>query len=428
MSTISNAPPWEMLQWNSRVTMESSRSATIIHLEVNEESFTNEEPWQYNTPVELNSIKDKIANLNEDVWEYYKKLTNVYEPIFTTNGFVVTPPSICMLRPLSRSYFKMVEMIQVANLLGRFNLQTLRTAHVCEGPGGFIQAIYDEAARYKKRIIQTYAMTLKPNENQVPGWKRAMNFLKKHPEIKILYGKSGTGDILDADNRRSFSDECKNMIHLFTADGGVDFAANYGEQEKTIYPLLIASSLMALQCLSENGVYVLKIFDSFSRPTEDLILGLGSCFQSWTLYKPATSRPCNSEQYFIGIGYKRQFGVHIIDIFTRILTSVFLPARIWKETGSHLEEYRKLQRQRSVQQVNIIENTLTLAEKGFTNEHSEIWNRHISESIKFCNRFHLPIITPIIRANEYEVEISKGLRQLVGAGVVSAAGTTSSST
>ena len=409
MSTISGAPPWETLQWNSRVT----------HLEIDDNSFTNEEPWQYNTPEELNTIKDKIAHLNEDVWEYYKKLTNIYELIFTTNGYVPTPPSICMLKPLSRSYFKMVEIIQVANLLGRFNLQTLRTAHVCEGPGGFIQAIYDEAARYKKRIIQTYAMTLKPNENQVPGWKRAMNFLKKHPEIKILYGRSGTGDILDVENRRSFSDECKGTIHLFTADGGVDFAANYGEQEKTIYPLLIASSLMALQCLSENGAFVLKIFDSFSRPTEDLILGLGSCFQSWTLYKPATSRPCNSEQYFIGIGYKRQFGVQVAEVFTRILTSPFLPAHIWKEPSVRIEEYRQLQRGRSVQQVEIIKDTLALAEKGFNDGHLDIWNKHISESIKFCNKFHLPIVMPIVRAGEFEGEIEKSLRQLIGARIVS---------
>ena len=407
MSTISGAPPWETLQWNSRLPT----------LEVDETAFAVEEAWQYNTPAELNCIKDKIALLNEDVWEYYKKMTNIYELIFTTSGLVPTPPSICMLKPLSRSYFKMVEMIQIGNLLGRFNLQTLRTAHVCEGPGGFIQAIYDEAARYKKRIIQTYAMTLKPNENQVPGWKRAMNFLKKHSEIKILYGRSGTGDILDAENRRSFSDECKGAIHLFTADGGVDFAANYGEQEKTIYPLLIASSLMALQCLSENGVFVLKIFDSFSRPTEDMIVGLGGCFQSWTLYKPATSRPCNSEQYFIGLGYKRQFGAGLAAVFTRILEGPFLPARIWAggcEEGANkkLEDYRYVQKHRAAQQVANIEGTLALAASGPTKEHTEIWNRHISESIKFCNKFHLPIITPVVRAGECELVAAAALRQL----------------
>jgi 23S rRNA U2552 (ribose-2'-O)-methylase RlmE/FtsJ len=410
MSTASEAPPWETIKWNSRVT----------HLEIDDTAFTEELQWEYKTPIELSAIKDKIALLNEDVWEYYKKLTNKYEPIFTTNGVVPTPLSICLLRPLSRSYFKMIEMIQVANLLGRFNVQTLRTAHVCEGPGGFIQAIYDEAARYKKRIIQTYAMTLKPNENQVPGWKRAMNFLKKHPEIKILYGKSNTGDILDAANRKSFSDECRGAIHLFTADGGVDFAANYEAQEKTIYPLLVASSLMALQCLSENGAYVLKIFDSFSRPTEDLILALGSCFQSWTLYKPATSRPCNSEQYFIGVGYRRQFSGPIITVLERVLAVPFLPNRLWKAVDSQLEEYRGLQKVRSASQVACIEATLALAEgdgggggRG-NRKHSEIWNGHILESQRFCNVFHLPTVTPVPRATEENIgESMKAVAALV---------------
>ena len=412
MSAITEGPPWEIIKWNSRI---------CLNLEIDDNAFAEELQWEFNTPNELSVIKDKIALMNEDVWEYYKKLTNKYEPIFTTNGVVPTPLSICLLRPLSRSYFKMIEMIQVGNLLARFNVQTLRTAHVCEGPGGFIQAIYDEAARYKKRIIQTYAMTLKPNENQVPGWKRAMNFLKKHPEIKILYGQSGTGDILDAVNRKSFSDECRGAIHLFTADGGVDFAANYEAQEKTIYPLLIASSLMALQCLSENGAYVLKIFDSFSRPTEDMIFALGGCFQSWTLYKPATSRPCNSEQYFIGVGYRRQFSGPIIGLFERILASRSLPNRLFKDVSGQLGEYRELQQRRSASQVACIQATLDLAEGGDlttveqAKRHAEIWNSHITESQKFCNVFHLPTVTPIPKATAENIrEAMRAVAALAG--------------
>lgn len=404
MSTANEAPPWEKIQWNARNPT----------LEIDNTAFQEEKEWIFNTPSALNEIKDRIALLNEDVWEYYKKLTNPYELIFTTNGLVPTPASTCLMHPLSRSYFKMVEMIQVSNMIKRFPLQTVRTAHVCEGPGGFIQAAFDEADRNRKRIIHTYAMTLRPTENQVPGWKRAMNFLKKHPEIKILYGKTGTGNILEKENRQSFNEECKSQIHIFTADGGVDFADNYKEQEKTIYKLLIASSLMALQCLAENGVFVLKIFDCFTRATEDLIYGLGSCFGQWSLYKPATSRPCNSEQYFIGVGFRRLNAAVVIRAFEQIMESSFLPTHIWKMEDNNLAAFREKQLERASTQIKSIENTLALIEQNDIKKHTEIWNTHIFESQRFCTHFHLPVVHTIQKAEQIEVAIRTSLLSISG--------------
>jgi 23S rRNA U2552 (ribose-2'-O)-methylase RlmE/FtsJ len=406
MSTANETPPWVQIEWHTRNPI----------VEIDATAFEKENDWIFNTPAALNEIKDQIALLNEDVWEYYKKLTNPYELIFTTNGLIPTPSSICLMHPLSRSYFKMVEMIQVSNMLKRFPLQTVRTAHVCEGPGGFIQAVYDEADRNRKRVIQTYAMTLRPTENQVPGWKRAMNFLKKHPEIKILYGQNNTGNILDKENRQSFYDDCKGQIHIFTADGGVDFADNYKEQEKTIYTLLIASSLMALNCLIENGVFVLKIFDCFTRATEDLIYGLGSCFSSWTLYKPVTSRPCNSEQYFIGVGFRRLHSAPVIAAFERILENPFLPTHIWKMDETALNEFRQKQIERAEKQVQSIRKTLSLIGENKTGKHTEIWNTHIRECQKFCTHFHLPTVSPIQKADAIEAEICAALLG-VGIGV-----------
>ena len=36
----------------------------------------------------------------------------------------------------------------------------------------------------------------------------------------------------------------------------------------------------------------------------ELLSFVGSFFKEWTLYKPAISRPCNAERYFIGIGFR----------------------------------------------------------------------------------------------------------------------------
>jgi 23S rRNA U2552 (ribose-2'-O)-methylase RlmE/FtsJ len=388
MSALGKIPPlWSMIKWSS--------SPRNHPLKVDGDAFMSEQPWEFAAPPDLTSVKDKIAAYDEDIWEFYKKLTNPYELIFTTTGKWATPASVCMLHPLSRSYFKMVEILQVAGVFGRFINQNMRTAHVCEGPGGFIQAVYDQADRARKRVTQTVAMTLKPTENQVPGWKRAVNFLKKNQQIKILYGASGTGDILNAANRESFYGECNGLIHIVTADGGVDFATNYVEQEKTIYPLLVASSVMALKCLIEGGVYVLKIFDSFTRPTEDLILGLGAAFQSWTLYKPATSRPCNSEQYFIGVGYRKGSCATLIQTLESILVHPYLPHKLWTDesfSDSQRSAYRELQIERAAKQVSTIDYTLSLVDTIDADAEKALWETNIKASKEFCTAFHLPAV------------------------------------
>ena len=44
-------------------------------------------------------------------------------------------------------------------------------------------------------------------------------------------------------------------------------------------------------------------FDFYHKATIELLYFLSCHFTEWTLYKPATSRPCNPEQYFIGKGF-----------------------------------------------------------------------------------------------------------------------------
>ena len=48
---------------------------------------------------------------------------------------------------------------------------------------------------------------------------------------------------------------------------------------------------------------IIKLFDIYGKATQDLFLGASLLFEQFTIYKPATSRPCNSERYFIGVGY-----------------------------------------------------------------------------------------------------------------------------
>ncbi len=335
-------------------------------------------------------MKDRIMELDDDRWEYYKKITNKYELIFTVPGRVPTPQSICAIHPLSRSYFKMIEMLHVFGIAK--GAAVIKTGHVCEGPGGFIQAIYDYAGRYGTKITRTTAMTLKPVHHYVPGWKRATAFLKKNPQIKVIYGSLGTGDILEAENRAAYVGEVHRSLNLFTADGGVDFTTNYRGQEQTIFPILVASAAIAIKCLVAGGTFVLKIFDCFGQNTLDLMVGLGTLFQRWTLYKPATSRPCNSEQYFVGVGFN--LAAPMLPIVTATLDAC-LQGKRWEHrlwdavpadvAGSVFDE--QLARMR--RQIDNLETTFMLAMLRGEEVNEALWERNIAAARDFCRKFSL---------------------------------------
>ena len=95
----------------------------------------------------LCDIKQQIEKY-QDAWDNIKKFTNPYEYIHTNISGNKT--NISKLRPLSRSFYKMIEIIKNNNILSRYshdvvtkpdNKMAINTFHLAEGPGGFIEAI-----------------------------------------------------------------------------------------------------------------------------------------------------------------------------------------------------------------------------------------------------------------------------------------------
>jgi 23S rRNA U2552 (ribose-2'-O)-methylase RlmE/FtsJ len=95
----------------------------------------------------LCDIKEQIEKY-QDAWDNIKKFTNPYEYIHTNISGNKT--NISKLRPLSRSFYKMIEIIKNNNILSHYahtvsskpdNKMAITTFHLAEGPGGFIEAI-----------------------------------------------------------------------------------------------------------------------------------------------------------------------------------------------------------------------------------------------------------------------------------------------
>jgi 23S rRNA U2552 (ribose-2'-O)-methylase RlmE/FtsJ len=296
MAIVIEKPPWNCVEWVPRT------SGPILH--------DVSDSWTYTMTTEeetLHHLRKRINKYESDAgtsdWEYYKKIVNPYELIYTQKKYTNFPESVCLLHPLSRSYFKMIEIFSIAEFFEPFlknKSNQIRSAHVCEGPGGFVEAFLDQCSRHRLEHCSSTAITLRPKQANVPGWKRATTFLKKNRNIKIVYGIDDTGDILNYANQNAFIEECSKKVNLFTGDGGFDFSMDYDSQERTIFPLLVVSVRIGFEVLQTGGLFVLKFFDIYHAKTQELIQILSRHFTKWTLYKPATSRPCNPEIYFVG--------------------------------------------------------------------------------------------------------------------------------
>ncbi len=334
-------------------------------------------------------------------WEYYKKIVNPYELVYTQKKYNLFPKSICFLKPLSRSYFKMIEMLDLINFFNTKN-KSLTTAHVCEGPGGFIEALYSRALLYNKEIKMSIAMTLKPQQSNVPGWRRAFHFLKKNKGIRILYGEDSTGDIMKTQNQQYFIDYVHNELHnsdkkvdIFTADGGFDFSCDYMRQEEMIFPLLLTSTRIGLEVLKKGGVFILKVFDFYHKSTLDLLYLLSCHFEKWTLYKPGMSRPCNPEHYFIGKGFKgcSNETYDVIRLWCSIIENnqpleSLLKMNYLSDFSNIISEIRT---KSFTLQTEYLKKVFLIIEENNENIINEYLRRNIKSSYKWCSKFNVPI-------------------------------------
>jgi 23S rRNA U2552 (ribose-2'-O)-methylase RlmE/FtsJ len=305
-------------------------------------------------------------------------------------------PNITLLKPLSRSYFKLIEMLKVIDFFKDLpkEIQHIRSSHVAEGPGGFIQAFVDMVENNKRKIKKIDTITLRSDKQFIPGWKKASFFLKKYSNIiNISYGKDGTGDIYIEENRNYFINEVVQKSHLFTADGGFDFSIDYSQQEKQIFKLLVCSFIIGLQTLALNGACIIKLFDTYSPSTQTLLSLCGNCFKEYTIYKPVTSRPCNSERYFIGRKYKGMNTkiIVLLNAFIKNIEENKYPNSTL--TNEELEFIENISNIYEKQQIDCINLAKQFAED--LEDHKKYYDLYYKISYKFCEEYNIPIKSSI---------------------------------
>ena len=345
------------------------------------------------------AIKNEIDTITSrphttiQLWDDAKKITNPYEYIFLSLQKRMHK-SIAAISPLSRSYFKMLEMWDLLEL----QLPAagpLLTAHSAEGPGGFLEAIQHRSPGTPVRMI---AMTLRSTERTIPGWRKSAAFLSSYPDVLITYGADSTGNLYSLDNQAAFEEiaaaHLGGKAHLYTADGGFDFSADFNAQENTVQRLLIAEALCGLNSLRPGGTMILKLFDTKNKATIDILWILSTCFDRTGLVKPQTSRPANSERYWIGSGLRIDLPAWIPDLLRR-LTATEAPTG-WNQLFTDLayppewlHQLRTFQCTVEEHQIVNIQKTLHIISAPNRQEITTLMLENITKSRDWCARHRI---------------------------------------
>jgi hypothetical protein len=146
---------------------------------------------------------------------------------------------------------------------------------------------------------------------------------------------------------------------------------------------------MAIKTLTINGVCIIKIFDTYSNSTKLLLSICGSCFKEYIIYKPASSRPCNSERYFIGKKFKG-INMKVLELLIQIENNIYLnkyPNCIIEE-----DEYNfinNISKEYEKRQIECIDLAKNLANNN--DLYKEYYKNHLELSLGFCKKFKIPI-------------------------------------
>ena len=347
----------------------------------------------------INFYKNKIDN-NRD-WDKGKKLSNEYELIHLPNKNYKSE-SISKYEPLSRSYFKLWEMLSDLKIINKNGDAKIKLVTLCEGPGGFIEALINWRKMNTEIKDDIFAITLKSTDRDIPGWKKSNTFLSNNPNVQISYGEDSTGNIYRLENMKHFFKQFDlvNDVEVITADGGFDFSQDFNNQETLSYQIIFCEIVMALSVQKMGGTFICKFFDMYYEMSYYFITLLGACYDEVLFCKPLTSRPANSEKYIVCRGF------HGID--EHYLKKLYIIVKNWeliKERDMYVnrifeskippiikENLNKYNKNFCDHQIHNIKNTLEIIESRPSLKYlNDIVSTQCKSAMKWCEKYNVAI-------------------------------------
>jgi 23S rRNA U2552 (ribose-2'-O)-methylase RlmE/FtsJ len=225
--------------------------------------------------LELDKQKEKVP-------EYKKRAGDKRWALLVEASFTKETKPIC-----SKAYYKLREIIQTCAL------PSPKTSfHICEAPGGFVQAMLDEYDSIEKWYATSY-------EDGIKFKTELLNM-----KIGEILKPEKKGNILDKSVRESF----KISVDFVTADGSF-LEEDHNSIEESNYDLFAAQADVAMRCLNKKGTFVCKFFEGMEAKTQVLVAVLTNCFVNVSIIKPVSSKETNSERYLVCRGFETYIDV-----------------------------------------------------------------------------------------------------------------------
>ena len=190
-----------------------------------------------NTPYVSASVYSHLCDIKEQIekyqeqWDNSKKFTNPYEYIHT--NIAGNKTNISKLRPLSRSFYKMIEIMTGNGILHKYPVTSvpdykmgINTFHLAEGPGGFIEAIsYLRGAEYNKVRGGALPSSPSPSPSPIDGSAAAsaVQILKRNTDFHDEYMKEMEHMKL---SRRIFENSKQHTSNSTTSSSSIDAHAH----------------------------------------------------------------------------------------------------------------------------------------------------------------------------------------------------------
>jgi hypothetical protein len=192
----------------------------------------------------------------------------------------------------------------------------------------------------------------------------------------------------------------KGQFDLITGDGGFDFSVHYLSQEMVSASLIICQVSFAIALQKLGGTFIIKVFDTFSKVSLDILYLLSNIYETVHIVKPHTSRYANSEKYIICKNfrldekmrqelinslYKLIVQMHVDKVTTMCIHSLF-PFDLPYYFTNKIEEYNAIFGQ---QQVENIGTTLNLIDNSKYDKLEMIKKYNTQKCVTWCQQHKL---------------------------------------
>jgi len=286
-----------MLKYTKSIQLKNNKSNNINNLLIYDKKINIEE--NYYTKLitsNINYYKDILCKL--DNWDLLKRNVNDYEFLNLKNQ------NIAYYKPLSRSFYKLWEIIYDYNII---NLYKLNNSHkldifcMAEAPGGFVDALSKILYNQKYNNYSIDTISLIDKNTNIPNWFYIYSKIKNNPNINII--DQIDGDLYKLDTIK-YCMKNNKKYDIITADGGFDFSNNFNNQELIFSRLFYCEIITAISLQKINGTFICKCFELNTLLTQQIIFILYNLYDNIIFTKPSISRNTNSEKYIIAKGFQ----------------------------------------------------------------------------------------------------------------------------